>query len=215
MHSLMTPRVLGATIALAALAACNGGQIAPAPSLDAASDGAPLSTSAKQTIPKCKAPFEKLPGVYALMFANGGTLTSSTYTSGTSTDWFAYKWQKDTLPTPSPGPTPKPQTVWYYYGTYALHKYGVGCTFLITGVNNKPIKVDGKKQTADVFGGAQFKKSAIPNVTDIVDSGTLKWSLKNLTANGGQGTVTLFDSTGTADTGTITLLGRVTTSISI
>jgi hypothetical protein len=213
--SLTTPRIFGAAIALVAFVACSAGQIAPTPSLGSGAAARAVG-DASQPIPKCKAPFEKLPGVYAMMFANGGTLTSTTYKSAsTNANWFAYKWSKNTFPTPSPGPTPKAQTVWYYYGTYALHKYGVGCTFLITGVNNKPIKVNGKKLTADVYGGAQFKKPALPDVTSVVDSGTLTWSLQNLSASGGNGTVTLFDSSGTADTGTITLLGRVTTQISI
>jgi hypothetical protein len=218
MRSWMTPRAGAATLALAFLVACGGGQtvpsfISPASSLTNDARFAPMANG---TIPTCKAPFQKIPGTYATMFSFDGKISGSTFTSGPKSFWFAFKFVKGTAPTPTPstGPTPKPQLVYYYYGTYKLKKYGTGCAILIASVNGKPLHGFKPKTNVESLGTPQFKNGDGSEL-QFTDTGKLVMSVKNLSANGGSGTLSLSDGNGLADGGPVTFIGRATVTLNI
>jgi hypothetical protein len=242
----MSPQLLGAALAVAALVACGGGLVPGSSSPGASSDSASSSRAevqaeflshldpdtASRLAPRlsaaavnplaCESIVSKIPGTYAELIALGGTVTGTTFTSGSNSLalWTIAKFVRATptpVPTPGKTPTPKPtsstiptappgQPLYFYFGTYQLKKYGQGCAFLIASVDGKIIKK--QKSNAYAVDFPNFKGLTKP--VKPFSFGALKMTV-NLNPNGGKGSVVLLNPKGGAnvDTGTMTLTQRI------
>lgn len=173
----------------------------------------------------CTATQERIPGTYAELLALSGSVNGATFVThpGDLTLWLLGKFVKATpAPTPSPGTTPTPKTtptpivtappgqaLYFYIGSYKLHKYGQGCAFLVTSVNGKKIK--NEKSNALAVGSPNFKGDTTI-VPKTIQEGPLTMRITNLGANGGKGNVVLLNPAGhgkNIDTGTVTLTSRI------
>jgi hypothetical protein len=183
--------------------------------------------SLASTSATCTAPYAKLPGTYPEMLVFDGSVKGTTFTSVPDpglTQWLLAKWVKGTpAPTPSPGSTPTPKTtptpvatappgqpLYFYLGSYTLKKYGQGCVFMLTSVNGKKIKKE--KNDAFAIGTPLFKGNFALDQKVAIQSGPLTMTIRNLSATGGKGNVTLLNASGhgkNVDTGTVTLTGRI------
>lgn len=195
--------------------ACNGtaplppslAQTPVQPQIGFGSDGLPRADAAAT----CTAKPVPIPGTY-VTFVAAGTVKGTTFTASSgSAFYFLEKFTKATPPpTPTPtaspttGPTPPPE--WYYYGTYALKKNKGGCAYLIATVNGKPFK--GTHYNGIGSGAPKFTQKWW-NVS-IVSEGPMTMIVKNLSASGGTGSLTLMKPAGgTFDTGTVHFVGRM------
>jgi hypothetical protein len=166
-------------------------------------------------VPKCPAPMGRLPGTYTTLVAEGNVKKGTFRVSGGLAEYIVDRLTKATpapspSPTPTAGPTPtkgpKPPPEYLYYGAYSLKKGPGGCAYLVTTVSGKPEK--GSKDNAVALGFPNIDKNYN---TKVLLEGPLKMTVTGLSAKGGSGTIVLLTKKGaTYNTGTVTLVGRLT-----
>jgi hypothetical protein len=164
-------------------------------------------------LPACTAPVAKVPGKYTSIVAEGN-VKGTTFTAVEKSSLYIYvDYTKATpspppSPTASPPPTPKPKPEYFYYGTYQLHTGLGGCAYLLTTISGKPIK--GSKYNAESLNFPNIKVKLYH--VKVVTEGYATMSVHGLSSSGGSGSFVLKTSKGgTYNTGTVDLVGRLTT----
>jgi hypothetical protein len=177
----------------------------------------PLHAIASPLSLECKAKQEGPLGTF-LSYVATGNVKGTTFTATSSSSiWVLEKYTKvkptptpTPSPTPSPSPsptaTPKPVSYYFYVGAFAMKNKQIGCAYLITTVNGKPISGEHFNGEADGFPNL---KSGSNHVTVAQEGKISSLVISHLSAKGGSGSATLIDSNKKPyTTGSITLTGR-------
>jgi hypothetical protein len=243
MYKRKSAQFMGAFLAVAVFAACNGGnQVVPAgQTFGSTPQGQSVVNALSRAYPElaqrlapmaanpltCNVPDAHVPGKFVTMFALG-TVQGTTFTVPAGGGvWIYQKYVKGTPP-PTPGTTPTPKNTptpiasglppnekfIFYTGSFTLKSHGQGCMFLLTTPHGGPIVKGEGKSNGEALGEPTFTGNVNPVDKPVL--GALNLSIGGLNANGGKGNAVLVPSSGKGpafDTGTVTLTSRVEITI--
>jgi len=219
MNNLFRPSAAVVLFVAALLVACQGANRGVGYNPTTSQELSPLSSPqhgiASPLSLECKAKQEGPLGTF-LSYIAAGNVKGTTFTATSSSSiWILEKYTKvKPSPTPSPSPSPstspttspKPVSYYFYVGTFAMKNKQIGCAYLITTVNGKPISGEHFNGEADGFPNL---KSGSNHVTVSQEGEVSSLVISHLSAKGGSGSATLIDSNKKPyTTGSITLTGR-------
>jgi hypothetical protein len=211
---------IAALAGLAALAACSSQtpQIPDAGTPSARASSA--QTPADKDWTRCTGPSQRLPGDYPLIQSLDGNVKGTTFTTGNDgqSTWYLEHFTKGTgFPAATRPPSPdlghgKTQKLYYYYGTYSLHKYGNGCMILGTTVNGRAYY--GVTGNSKLLAQPKISGANPPNYNQV-SVGPVSITVKHLSPHGGHGSIVLSTTSGKVlDKGSVTLTSRQTVVVS-